>query len=72
LLLLTFGDCLSNIGRKCSAPPDIWRLDFYIGRYETFVPIQDITDKQLQTLLKTSKTDFERKLGISNFDPDCI
>jgi hypothetical protein len=44
---------------------------------DTYAPIHDITVKQLQKLLKsalgkTSKTPFERKLGISNFDPDCI
>jgi hypothetical protein len=44
---------------------------------DTYVPVHDITVKQLQTLLKTalgrtSRTEFERKLGISNFDPDCI
>jgi hypothetical protein len=44
---------------------------------DTYVPVHDITVKQLQTLLKialakTSTTEFERKLGISNFDPDCI
>ena len=44
---------------------------------DTFVLLHDITVKQLQTLLKTalnrtSKTDFDSKLGISNFDPDCI
>ena len=42
-----------------------------------YFPVHDITVKQLQTLLKTalgktSTTEFERKLGISNFDPDCI
>ncbi len=42
-----------------------------------YVPVHDITVKQLQTLLKTalgktSTTEFERKLGTSNFDPDCI
>ena len=49
---------------------------FYIG-IDIFVPVHDITVKQLQTLLKsalrkTSKTEFESKLQISNFDPDCI
>ncbi len=49
---------------------------FYVGN-DTFVPVHDITVKQLQTLLKsalskTTKTEFERKLQISNFDPDCI
>ncbi len=49
---------------------------FYIGN-DIFVPVHDITVKQLQTLLKsalkkTSKTEFESKLQISNFDPDCI
>jgi hypothetical protein len=44
---------------------------------DTYVPIHDVTVKQLQTLLKialskTSATEFERKLGISNFDPECI
>jgi hypothetical protein len=44
---------------------------------DTFVPVDDITVKQLQKLLKsalgkTSTIEFERKLGISNFDPDCI
>jgi hypothetical protein len=44
---------------------------------DTYVPIHDITVKQLQTLLKTalgktSTTEFGRKLGISNFDPECI
>jgi hypothetical protein len=44
---------------------------------DTYVPVHDITVKQLQTLLKialarTSTTEFERKLGISNFDTDCI
>jgi hypothetical protein len=48
----------------------------FIGN-DTYVPVHDITVKQLQTLLKTalgrtSRTEFERKLGISNFDPDCI
>jgi hypothetical protein len=36
-----------------------------------------MNQQQLQTLIKTalrkkSKNDFDRKLGISNFDPDCI
>ena len=49
---------------------------FYIGN-DTFVPVHDITVKQLQSVLKsalnkTSKTEFERKLQITNFDPDCI
>ncbi len=49
---------------------------FYVGN-DTFIPVHDITVKQLQTLLKsalskTTKTEFERKLQISNFDPDCI
>ncbi len=49
---------------------------FYVGN-DTFVPVHDITVKQLQTFLKsalskTTKTEFERKLQISNFDPDCI
>jgi hypothetical protein len=44
---------------------------------DTYVPVHDITVKQLQTLLKTtlgktSTTEFERKLGISDFDPDYI
>ncbi len=44
---------------------------------DTFVPVHDITVKQLQSVLKSalsksSKTEFERKLQISNFDPDCI
>jgi hypothetical protein len=44
---------------------------------DTYVPFHDITVKQLQTLLKTalgktSTTEFERKLGMSNFDPECI
>jgi len=44
---------------------------------DNYFPVHDITVKQLQTLLKTalgktSTTEFERKLGISNFDPDCI
>jgi hypothetical protein len=48
----------------------------FIGN-DTFVPIYDNTIKQLQSLLKTalnrtSKMDFDSKLGISNFDPDCI
>ena len=43
---------------------------------DNYFPVHDITVKQLQTLLKTalgktSTTEFERKLGISNFDPDC-
>jgi hypothetical protein len=46
-------------------------------RNDTYVPVHDITVQQLQTLLKTalrktSKTDFDSKLGISNFDPECI
>ena len=49
---------------------------FSLGN-DTFVPVQDITVKQLQTMLKvalnkTSKTDFRKKLGISDFDPNCI
>jgi hypothetical protein len=49
---------------------------FYIGN-DTFVPLHDITVKQLQSVLKsalckTSKTEFERKLQIYDFDPDCI
>ncbi len=49
---------------------------FYIGN-DTFVPVHDITVKQLQSVLKsalskTTKTEFESKLQISNFDPDCI
>jgi hypothetical protein len=49
---------------------------FYIGN-DTFVPVHDITVTQLQSVLKsalskTSKTEFERKLLITNFDPDCI
>jgi hypothetical protein len=49
---------------------------FYEGN-DTFVPVPDITVKQLQTLLKsaltkTTKTNFKRKLQISNSDPDCI
>ena len=46
---------------------------FYIGN-DTFVPVRDITVKQLQSVLKSalSKTEFESKLQISNFDPDCI
>ncbi len=49
---------------------------FYIGN-DTFVPVHDITVKQLQSVLKsalskTCKTEFESKLQISNFDPDCI
>ncbi len=48
----------------------------FVGN-DTYVPVHDITVKQLQTLFKTalgrtSTTEFERKLGISNFDPDCI
>ncbi len=44
---------------------------------DTCVPVHDITVKQLQTLLKTalsktSKVEFERKMGISSFDTDCI
>jgi hypothetical protein len=39
---------------------------------DTYVPVHDITVKQLQTFLKialgkTSTTEFERKLGMSNF-----
>jgi hypothetical protein len=42
---------------------------------DTFVPVHDITVKQLQSVLKsalrkTSKTEFESKLQVSNFDPD--
>ena len=41
------------------------------------MPVQNITVKQLQTLLKlalnkTSETDFNKKLGMSEFDPNCI
>jgi hypothetical protein len=44
---------------------------------DTYVPVHDITVKQLQTLLKTalsktSKAEFERKMEISSFDTDCI
>jgi hypothetical protein len=44
---------------------------------DTYGPVYDITVKQPQTLLKTalgrtSTTEFETKLGIANFDPDCI
>ncbi len=49
---------------------------FYIGN-DTFVPVHDITVKQVQSVLKSalsisSKTEFERNLQITNFDPDCI
>jgi hypothetical protein len=48
--------------------------NIFLGK-NTYVPVHDITVKQLQKLLisaldKTSKTAFERKLGISNFDLD--
>ncbi len=51
-------------------------IHFYSGT-DTFVPVLDITVKQLQSVLKsaiskTSNTEFESKLQISNFDPDCI
>jgi hypothetical protein len=54
----------------------LYLTHIFIGN-DTFVLLHDITVKQLQTLLKTAlnrtgKTDFDSKLGISNFDPDCI
>jgi hypothetical protein len=44
---------------------------------DTYVPVHDITVKQLQIVLKTalnktSKAEFERKMEISSFDTDCI
>ena len=56
---------------------DLLSLSHFSLGNDTYVPVQDITVKQLQTLLKvalnkTSKTDFNKKLEISDFDPNVI